>query len=31
MVDLKAQYARIRAEIDAAMARVLETTGLHQG
>jgi dTDP-4-amino-4,6-dideoxygalactose transaminase len=31
MVDLKAQYARIRAEIDAAMARVLETTAFIKG
>jgi dTDP-4-amino-4,6-dideoxygalactose transaminase len=31
MVDLKAQYARIRVEIDAAMARVLETTAFVKG
>ena len=31
MVDLKAQYARIRADVDAAMARVLETTAFIKG
>jgi dTDP-4-amino-4,6-dideoxygalactose transaminase len=31
MVDLKAQYARIRAEVDPAMARVLETTAFIKG
>lgn len=31
MVDLRAQYARIRAEVDAAMARVLETTAFIKG
>jgi dTDP-4-amino-4,6-dideoxygalactose transaminase len=31
MVDLKAQYARIRAEVDAAMARVLESTAFIKG
>jgi dTDP-4-amino-4,6-dideoxygalactose transaminase len=31
MVDLKAQYARIRAEMDAAMAHVLETTAFIKG
>ncbi len=31
MVDLKAQYARIKAEIDAAMARVVETTSFIKG
>ncbi len=31
MVDLKAQYARIRAEVDAAVARVLESTQFIKG
>jgi dTDP-4-amino-4,6-dideoxygalactose transaminase len=31
MVDLAAQYRRIRAEVDAAMARVLETTAFIKG
>src|SRR5262249_11723075 len=31
MVDLKAQYARIRGEIDAAMARVIDTTAFIKG
>ena len=31
MVDLKAQYARIRADVDTAMARVLETTAFIKG
>src|SRR5262249_51812877 len=31
MVDLKAQYARIRGEVDAAMARVLESTAFIKG
>jgi dTDP-4-amino-4,6-dideoxygalactose transaminase len=31
MVDLKAQYARIRAEVDAAMARVVESTAFIKG
>ena len=31
MVDLKAQYARIRGDVDAAMARVLETTAFIKG
>jgi dTDP-4-amino-4,6-dideoxygalactose transaminase len=31
MVDLAAQYGRIRAEVDGAMARVLETTAFIKG
>ena len=31
MVDLKAQYARIRAEVDAALARVLESAQFIKG
>lgn len=31
MVDLKAQYARIRADVDAAVARVLESTQFIKG
>ena len=31
MVDLAAQYGRIRAEVDAAMAHVLETTAFIKG
>jgi dTDP-4-amino-4,6-dideoxygalactose transaminase len=31
MVDLKAQYARIRGDVDAAMARVLDTTAFIKG
>ena len=31
MVDLKAQYARIRADVDTAMARVIETTAFIKG
>jgi dTDP-4-amino-4,6-dideoxygalactose transaminase len=31
MVDLKAQYGRIRPEVDAAMARVLESTAFIKG
>jgi dTDP-4-amino-4,6-dideoxygalactose transaminase len=31
MVDLKAQYARIRGEVDAAIARVLESTAFIKG
>jgi dTDP-4-amino-4,6-dideoxygalactose transaminase len=31
MVDLKAQYQRIRADVDAAMARVIDTTAFIKG
>ena len=31
MVDLKAQYARIRADVDAALARVVESTAFIKG
>src|SRR5712691_6351489 len=31
MVDLKAQYSRIRGEVDAAIARVLESTAFIKG